>query len=1095
MLRVSSLVGIAIALASLLLVPIARADCLADPPSGGRTAVSCTGDDADGFVAGGDDFDVTVEDEDPEATVDGGAATVSIQLDNDSTLTNDGQVTLATDDGRAVLMGADATLVNNDTISASGTDSRAIEVGDNADITNQGGTITGGADGASATGYAIWFRGSDAAANNVLNNAGSGVISTSGSVAIEGSDGSETLTLSGTSTVTGDINLGAGNDAVSVSDDASVTGTIVLGAGDDVFNLDNAAGATAFTGSLQGDAGDDDVNIATDSRFAGSIDLGAGNDDVFVEDGASLAANLMLGEGNDRVILRSVDDPASDQAAILTGNVDLGNSGTETGEENLLRLQTDTRLEGDVIGGAQVDNIEMISQTAITGSITLNAGDDILAVGQDSTIGGMVELGAGADELLVGEGVTFTSAVDLGDGDNEVTTSNDVQFAGGITALSGSDSVVLSSGVVVTGTVDLGAGDDRLELGTTASVTVDVLLGAGSDTVAFDAEASVDGTIDLGAGDDVFQLKPTAVFPTNLTVGTGVDTLQLDALPSGFAETGVADLTALQAAPTDGGFDSLVIGPDPDTNPPFNWLVSTTAPTPFSAGVELRSGALVYDGAVELVGDFSQKIGTVMVFDIGNNVDDSMLSLDGVLTIDPTDDGGTPEDPEDDVSATAEVTINGSLIEGDYTLIETTGGIVGDFEEVTVPALAAFSFEPEIVGTDYRLTVIRESTYDEFARDASERNVGKYLDAARLAAGSGSFAQITAELDTLGEAELATALSQLNPESYDAQTSSVLAWGRAQQRVLQQRPMHCERYAHAPRPEIVSASPCGARGIMPWAKVVGTLANHSGAAASGYDVLGGGVLVGVDGRVSERLWWSADAGFGHVEVEHDNDAKGDFDSIDLGVAAGWVRGGLNARGSLTYSHGFHDVERKIDFLSDRARGEFDSDRVTIATRAGYRMRLGPLVVEPNATFDYTHVKEESVEEQDAGDVSLDLDGRKTEVFAATGGLTLRANILKYRYVGNWLEWADGLWTPTLNLHWRQAFGDVDRDIEARMQGAPGEAGGFDAEAKDSDGGLEVGGGIVFQPLGTGATVEIGYDGYFGDDVTTHSVNASLRVPF
>ena len=124
-----------------------------------------------------------------------------------------------------------------------------------------------------------------------------------------------------------------------------------------------------------------------------------------------------------------------------------------------------------------------------------------------------------------------------------------------------------------------------------------------------------------------------------------------------------------------------------------------------------------------------------------------------------------------------------------------------------------------------------------------------------------------------------------------------------------------------------------------------------------------------------------------------------------------------------------------------------------------------------------------------------MSSRKTDVVSLTGGVRLGANLLKYRYAGNWLEWADGVWSPGVSVGWRQGFGDVDRDQKAKMQGAPDGTESFKAEAEDSAGGVEVGAHVSFQPLNTATSVEVGYDGYFGDDVTNHSANVSVRVPF
>jgi outer membrane autotransporter protein len=331
--------------------------------------------------------------------------------------------------------------------------------------------------------------------------------------------------------------------------------------------------------------------------------------------------------------------------------------------------------------------------------------------------------------------------------------------------------------------------------------------------------------------------------------------------------------------------------------------------------------------------------------------------------------------------------------------------------------------------------------------------------------------------------------------SYDAHTSNILSWGRVQQRELQQRSMRCERFQYTPLSGTVTDSPCGSRSVIPWTKVLGSSGQNNPSGNTGYDSLTGGLLAGIDYRWSEQLWLSASMGYGTVEIDHDIGGDSDFKSIDVGVAAGTVRGPLTVRGSFSYSHGFHDITRDIDFLGTRFEGQFDSDRTSVALGAGYRVKLGPLVIEPNAMLDFSHVEEGRVKEKGGSDGSLDVRSRTTDLFSATAGLQFSTHILKYRYSGELLEWADGLWVPTIRTQWRQAVGSDDRSRVASLQGASASAGSFKSKASDSASGFEVAAHLSFQPMKSGNAIEIGYDGFFADDVTNHAANVTLRIPF
>lgn len=899
-----------------------------------------------------------------------------------------------------------------------------------------------------------------------------------------------TVTLGINATLAGDLLGGAGDDSVSLVENSDITGTVDLGAGDDTF--DSLEGVDSSATTIEMGAGSDTLDIHFDSAsspavtggtFTGNIDLGLA-DDVDTDDNAlnlgndaTLVGNIVGGDGNDTVLARP--------GATITGNIDLGTSGTDLAgngrdddDKNFLDLRNGSTLDGSYTGGAEFDRIFLFTNATITGAVATDDGDDELLAGTGSTVSGAVDLGDGDDLLQAGDGATFQSDVDLGAGD---------------------DTVELFVDATIDANLDTGSGDDTFRILDDSTVTGNVNLGDDSDIAVVSSTATITGSLDMGAGDDVFQLRPTTDVPTNVIPGAGSDALQLDQEDAG-GVAGQADLFAIQDALGANAFERLIIGAETPVGSPTTWQLSTTGRAVFPDGATFRNGAALFDGEVQLGGDFVQEPNTQMVFQLvgdSSDPDNGRLDIDGALTIQPSD-FGDPGLTTDDLIAGALVEFGDDFVieEDTHTLISTTGGInrLWTDEEIVIDDIAVFEFDFALVGNDLQLSIVR-SGFSQFGRNDNEVEVAEYLDRGQALGGSADFAAFITEVERASAAQLEEALSQFGAEAYDAHTSSVLSWGRVQQRVLHDRPMHCERFTYAPRPEIVSANPCGARGVMPWAQVVGDYADHDGGDDRGYETFGGGILLGIDHRVSDRYWWSGDIGFGHIQIENDNEAEGSFHTIDLGAAAGAVFGPIHTRGSLTYSHGFHEIDRRVDLVGETFEAKFDSDRVTLAAEVLYRARLGPLVFEPGALVDFSHVNEEAVDEDGESVSALDVDARKSDVFSVAGGLAVRAAILKYRYVGDWLEWADGVWTPMASARWRQSFGDVDRDLTSEMQGAPSAAGDIDTEARDSNGGVEVRTGVTFQPLKQGATVGIHYDGYFGDDVTHHSANASVRIPF
>lgn len=919
------------------------------------------------------------------------------------------------------------------TITITGNDGVGIFAGTGNGVMNQGNIIVTGDSGIGI------FTGDG---NSVVNQ---GTITTTGnnSRGIEVGDNSTITNAAGA-----EIHGGSGATGYGIwfnGDDPTETnrldnfGTIDTGGtvairGSDSIELIEFQATSVVTGDLVLGAGDDQVQFDDGAVFEGSIELGAGDDQVFVQAGES------LGETAFGAIAINAGD-GSDRIIIrgTPGGVETPNGATVAAMVDL--------------GVAEDDDMDL----------------NEFQIRVDSTFNGSVMGGGGVDEVVMNFDATMTGDISLG---------------------AEGDSLSMSSNSVLNGDADLGEGANTVVLFSEATVNGNILLGSGADRVEYDPGVTVTGTLNLGDGANVFVLKPTATIPANLVLGAGIDTLQLDAFPEEFATTSTIDLVDAAA------FEALNIGTAPDSSDVgFDWFISTSAPVTFTDGVLLQSGPAVFVDTVDITTPvMTQAINSVMVFDLTPaDLGVEKLKITGALNI--TAGSVPPAGPVPERGADVEIFVTRDITEGEYPLITTTGGITGVFFNEIFHETAVISFATVLDANNYTLTVDRH-LYAELAATSNQARTGSYLDEVRLDPDVGSFQDdVLDELDLLSERNLVNALGQLHAQTYDAHTSSVLAWGRAQQRVLHERPMHCERFTYSPLPEIVSDSPCGNKRFMPWAKVVGDLSRHKGGEQAGYDTLSGGVLAGVDFRLSESLWFSGDVGFGRIEIEHDNGAEGDVDSIDLGAAAGFVRNGFSARSSLTYSHGFHENTREVDFVNTRLTGKHDSDRVSLAARAGYEAQLGFFRIEPNATLDYTHVEEEKIEEKGDGDIGLDVSARKSDVFVTTAGVRMSTNFLKYRYAGEWLEWADGVWTPSVTAQWRQAFGDVDRDIKSSMQGAPNSAGRFKSKGKDSDGGAEVGARLSFQPMHTATTLEIGYDGYFGDDVTNHAANATVRIPF
>jgi hypothetical protein len=207
---------VAALLAGLLLsATTAKAACAPDPATGGQT-VTCSGNDADGFQAGGGVNALTVNVLSGAMVNDNG--TVAIGLNDSNTVTNNGTITAGAF-GKGIFAGVNNTITNAATgVITVGDDSSGIYVAGNGVVTNAGAIAIGNVASPAAGIFAI----NDF---NTLVNAATGTIT--------GGDGAAGLAVQGnnaTVTNAGIITLRDSAPGIVLQGDNAVitnTGTIV----------------------------------------------------------------------------------------------------------------------------------------------------------------------------------------------------------------------------------------------------------------------------------------------------------------------------------------------------------------------------------------------------------------------------------------------------------------------------------------------------------------------------------------------------------------------------------------------------------------------------------------------------------------------------------------------------------------------------------------------------------------------------------------------------------------------------------------------------------------------------------------------------
>lgn len=391
-------------------------------------------------------------------------------------------------------------------------------------------------------------------------NTGGLTVSTTTGVtkSVTGSSAADAVTLVGSLTSTGKIDLGAGNDKLLAGAGAAIAGTNVIdgGAGTDTISasLINAANAAAVKNFETLDISAAtvvtglDVELVTGSTITGLTLTGDAG-------GAAIVSNVAAGvgltidganTGAKTINLKGASTGAADSFAIsfdgakvagaaaaapnvtaVTGGITLDNVETVS----IASGGADNTWNGVLLNGSASNTLQTLT---ITGAKNLNV--DFSAANVGKALTGATDTTNGL-KLIDGSAATGKLDIDLTAATTLNTSSSGLTVKGG----SANDTITLKAGVVVGSTnsgkvtVDAGAGNDTI---ITSALGGTLTGGAGNDTfdvtLAVATAATEAGSVfttitDLAAGDKIdFAATSTGAFnATKITLGAGVTNLDL----------------------------------------------------------------------------------------------------------------------------------------------------------------------------------------------------------------------------------------------------------------------------------------------------------------------------------------------------------------------------------------------------------------------------------------------------------------------------------------------------------------------------------------------------------------------------------------
>ncbi|MCS5636087.1 MAG: autotransporter domain-containing protein, partial [Myxococcota bacterium] len=606
------------------------------------------------------------------------------------------------------------------------------------------------------------------------------------------------------------------------------------------------------------------------------------------------------------------------------------------------------------------------------------------------------------------------------------------------------------------------------------------ILGSDGDDIVMNA-GLIRGQVKLGKGDDRYLVEPggrldalgdAVIDGKELAADTDINTVELTAGAGGLGEFDASRIR---------NFESIRV-----TSGQWQLAGQTTSATDV---VVDRAGTLSVSRPTTINGNYSH-VANPNPFPQPGDPEPTLQLLLGfetesapVLTVEGTAalDHGVLE----------LVVAGGFLGEASFILLQADDPLDGAFDRIVLPDNPNFVFTDPVYSANQIDFLINVSGYsdNQFAvSQAITKLSGTGIDP--------SLQALIDQVESLDFDSYLAAMDALSPEAYDAHAQARFELGERFVRLMLERPRLCPPgLADAVRK--AGGNTCRERILEPWVASYGQFGHRSGGADHiSTEDDGGGIVLGFDRRVDEGLLVSATVGSAYDSISVKGVGPGDFKTLDLGLYAGYTRGGLRLEGVASYGHGWHELYRNISVgdFSGQAVGRYDMERLGLRARVEYALSRGPLVVSPMLSLDYTALLQSEVNEIGAGPGALSLPSRNDTARTLRVGFDATTALEKKGYWTEMLEYADGVWRPTLSLRWRQPLGETNPAIPAAFSVAPSDP--FDVFGDDSGEGFEVGVGLAWTPLvADRLTFTLRYDGFLWQGVSSNSFTGRVRFSF
>lgn len=443
-----------------------------------------------------------------------------------------------------------------------------------------------------------------------------------------------------------------------------------------------------------------------------------------------------------------------------------------------------------------------------------------------------------------------------------------------------------------------------------------------------------------------------------------------------------------------------------------------------------------------------------------------------------------------------------------YTIIQTTGGISGQFSTVNNP-LPLFQSRVDYLGSKVELILTLLPFQSLVGRKGNVADIARCFDNFASAPGTDVDNIITQLLFIHDENLVEGILLQMQPSIFKGfalsqenmsirmrsaftKRADMLHQNACLRNALQcvpasEKPTNTNKPSNAKWAKPQPQPPCPSRGWTLWFDAIGDISRQRDQShEKGFKTFSGGAVIGSDYQIFDGFYVGASGAYSYVNIDWNQDAAaGNIQSIYASLYSTYACSNFFINAEFTGGHNSYFGKRHIEFLAvDRqARHTHSGSEATAYLSAGGLFQFGNYSLIPFASADYVYLHQNGFKEHGANSLSLRVHNSNSNYLRGELGLNFNGCLTRKH----------AKWIPNAKFGVIREWRFMGKHYTAKLTGADCT---FDVTGLNPD-------RVLFAP-GVSLTtllchdrlgVLVSYDGEFGKHFWDQNINLQLDYSF